>query len=123
MAMTITFTCWGNSAPAYSCNLPGDQSGEYVSLEQYNALMAQTHRLRQELEYFIQRDEEGSIRSRVTYERFQRALASTPAARLAEVRAKAVLSFADSVQRDSIHAPTLKALAKHHAEKLLKEIP
>jgi len=30
---TIKFTCHGNSSPAYSCNKPGDNSGEYVSLD------------------------------------------------------------------------------------------
>ena len=30
---TVKFTCHGNSAPAYSCNKPGDQSGEYVRVE------------------------------------------------------------------------------------------
>jgi len=32
---TVNFTCHGNSAPAYSCNLPGDNSGEYVSMDTY----------------------------------------------------------------------------------------
>jgi hypothetical protein len=27
---TVKFTCQGNSAPAYSCNKPGDRSGEYI---------------------------------------------------------------------------------------------
>jgi hypothetical protein len=27
---TVKFTCHGNSAPAYSCNKPGDRSGEYI---------------------------------------------------------------------------------------------
>jgi len=29
---TVKFTCHGNSAPAYSCNKPGDMSGEYVKV-------------------------------------------------------------------------------------------
>lgn len=29
----ISFTCHGNSAPAYSCNKPGDNSGDYIKLE------------------------------------------------------------------------------------------
>lgn len=28
---TIKFDCKSNNAPAYSCNRPGDNSGEYVS--------------------------------------------------------------------------------------------
>ena len=27
----VTFTCHGHSSPAYSCNLPNDQSGAYFS--------------------------------------------------------------------------------------------
>jgi hypothetical protein len=27
---TVNFTCHGNSAPAYSCNKPDDQTGSYV---------------------------------------------------------------------------------------------
>ena len=38
---TIKFTCHGNSAPAYSCNTPGDNSGEYVSIDDYNKTRAQ----------------------------------------------------------------------------------
>ena len=30
---TIKFTCNGNSSPAYNCNKPGDNSGEYVRKE------------------------------------------------------------------------------------------
>ena len=30
---TIKFTCRGNSSPAYSCNEPGDNAGEYVTLK------------------------------------------------------------------------------------------
>lgn len=54
-------------------------------------------------------------------EQAERAIALPPTACVAEARAQAVLEFANSVQRDSIHSPTLKALAKHHAEQLRKE--
>lgn len=30
---TIKFTCHGASSPAYNCNHPGDQSGEYTRVE------------------------------------------------------------------------------------------
>lgn len=30
MMEIVTFTCHGNSAPAYSCDKPGDQSGKYA---------------------------------------------------------------------------------------------
>ena len=30
---TIKFDCKANNAPAYSCNKPGDNSGEYVGAE------------------------------------------------------------------------------------------
>lgn len=34
------FHCHGQSAPAYSCNKPADNSGEYVRLSDYEARMA-----------------------------------------------------------------------------------
>ena len=35
---TIKFNCRGNNAPAYGCNKPGDNTGEYVSAEVANDL-------------------------------------------------------------------------------------
>jgi hypothetical protein len=35
---TIKFDSKGRSAPAYSCNKPGDNSGEYVSIDTANAM-------------------------------------------------------------------------------------
>ena len=29
----IRFDCHGNNAPAYSCNKPGDNTGDYIRLE------------------------------------------------------------------------------------------
>lgn len=34
------FHCHGQSAPAYSCNKPADNSGEYVRLSDYEARIA-----------------------------------------------------------------------------------
>ena len=36
---TIKFNCNSNSAPAYSCNKPGDNSGEYVEAEMAFAML------------------------------------------------------------------------------------
>lgn len=38
MAEAVKFDCNGNNAPAYSCNKPGDNSGEYVKAEDYATL-------------------------------------------------------------------------------------
>lgn len=35
------FHCHGRSAPAYNCNKPADNSGEYVLLAEYEALQAE----------------------------------------------------------------------------------
>lgn len=35
---TIKFDSKGNNAPAYSCNKPGDNSGEFVTIEVANAM-------------------------------------------------------------------------------------
>ena len=34
----IKFDCKGNNSPAYSCDKPGDNSGEYVTIEIANAM-------------------------------------------------------------------------------------
>lgn len=39
------FHCHGPSAPAYSCNRPLDNSGEYVRLSDYEALQAECEKL------------------------------------------------------------------------------
>lgn len=44
-----------------------------------------------------------------------------PPSCLAEVKAQTIESFAASVQRDSIHAPTLKVIAKHYANRIRQE--
>ncbi|MBM7455220.1 hypothetical protein HNR62_001080 [Oceanisphaera litoralis] len=48
-------------------------------------------------------------------------LSQSPGANLAEVKAQAIESFAASVHRDSIHKPTLVAIAKHYADRIRKE--
>ena len=35
---TVKFDCKSNNAPAYSCNRPGDNSGEYVHIDVANAM-------------------------------------------------------------------------------------
>lgn len=67
-------------------------NAEYVkNLElERDELTANQNRLRGELEYFIRRVEEGSIRSKTTYQRYQTALAEVPEVSLAEVKAQAV---------------------------------
>lgn len=40
------FHCHGQSAPAYSCNKPADNSGEYVRLAEHEALQAECEKLR-----------------------------------------------------------------------------
>jgi len=40
------FHCHGQFAPAYACNKPGDNSGEYVSLSDYEALAEECEKLR-----------------------------------------------------------------------------
>ena len=57
---------------------------------QRNEEAAQNARLRGELEYFVKRVEEGSIRSRVTHGRFVAMLSETPAISLAEIKAQAI---------------------------------
>lgn len=41
------FHCHGQSAPAYSCNKPTDNSGEYVRLSDYEALQAELEKMKQ----------------------------------------------------------------------------
>lgn len=43
------FDCHGHSAPAYSCNKPADNSGEYVRLSDYEALQADYEKLQSEM--------------------------------------------------------------------------
>ena len=43
------FHCHGRSAPAYNCNKPADNSGEYVRLAEYEALQAECEKLRTSL--------------------------------------------------------------------------
>lgn len=43
----FNFNANGNNAPAYSCNKPYDNSGDYVKLEDYNRLQARLHELEQ----------------------------------------------------------------------------
>lgn len=41
------FHCHGQSAPAYSCNKPADNSGEYVRLSDYERLQAELESLKE----------------------------------------------------------------------------
>lgn len=36
---TVKFNCHGHNAPAYGCNKPGDQSGEYVKAREHDQLL------------------------------------------------------------------------------------
>lgn len=47
------FHCHGPSAPAYSCNKPADNSGEYVRLIDYEALQAEREKLQAEYEQLV----------------------------------------------------------------------
>lgn len=64
-------------------------------LQERDSLAAQSDRFRRELEYFVCRVEEGSIRSRITYARYVSALSESPLPSLAEVRAQAIDEFID----------------------------
>ena len=44
------FDCNGHNAPAYSCNKPGDNSGCYVHLRDYQDLQTQLTAAREEIE-------------------------------------------------------------------------
>jgi len=44
------FDCNGHNAPAYSCNKPGDNTGSYVHLTDYEDLQTQLTAAREELE-------------------------------------------------------------------------
>lgn len=46
------FHCHGHNAPAYSCNRPDDNSGEYVRLSDYEALQAECEKLRKDAERY-----------------------------------------------------------------------
>lgn len=35
----IKFDCHGHNAPAYGCNKPGDNSGEYIRIDDINEIM------------------------------------------------------------------------------------
>lgn len=44
--------CYGQRAPAYHCNKPADNSGEYVRLAEYEALQAECEKLRKDAERY-----------------------------------------------------------------------
>ena len=47
----IKFDCNGRHAPAYGCNKPGDNSGEYVPASAFDAVQADNAVLREALEW------------------------------------------------------------------------
>lgn len=52
---TFKFDCNGHNSPAYGCNRPGDNSGEYVSLEDYKKLQSFNNKLVDALELGAER--------------------------------------------------------------------
>lgn len=45
MSEVIRFDCNGHNAPAYGCNKPGDNSGEYVKADHHAELVEALRRL------------------------------------------------------------------------------
>lgn len=87
-------------------------------LDKFEEVLAQNDRIRKLMHQWeeckLSRD------SLISYLREEFAECSTPSVvdNINEIKAKAIEDFAASVQRDSIHKPTLIAIAKYKADRI-----
>lgn len=56
---TFNFDCHGHNAPAYGCNKPGDNSGEYVKHDDAKKLVADLARVIDDLVEIVKNYHEG----------------------------------------------------------------
>jgi len=67
---TIKFDCNGNSAPAYSCNKPGDNSGSFCRKEDADDYIYAFHAAKAFIDSYVDEDAMMVNEDKEKYERF-----------------------------------------------------